>query len=159
MRRFAGFVVTAGLLVGWWVNLGPPIVGGPATYVVVRGDSMVPTYETGALVIVHASERYGIGDVVAYRVPEGELGAGLLVIHRIVDGDAAAGYVLQGDNNPAPDPWRPRARDIAGSAWLAIPGVGRAISFLLQPAALAALASALMVGWLVRRSPRQQPSM
>ena len=157
-RRALGIVLGLVALAGWWITLAPPVVGGPASYVVIRGDSMLPTYQTGDLVIVHASGAYRVGDVVAYHVPEGELGAGLLVIHRIVGGDGTTGYVMQGDNNPAPDPWQPRSSDIAGSAWVTVPSLGRVIAFLHQPAAAGALAAALVVGWLVRREHRPEPT-
>ena len=152
-RRALAVAIGIAALIGWWATLAPPFVGGPASYVVIRGDSMIPSYHTGDLVIVHPAGRYGIGDVVAYRVPAGELGAGLLVIHRLVGGDGEAGYVMEGDNNPAPDPWQPKLADVAGAAWVSVPGVGRVISFLHRPAAAGALAAALVVGWLVRRRP------
>jgi signal peptidase len=143
--RGAGSIATVGLLIAWFLVLRPTSLGGPADYVVVRGDSMVPTYATGDLVIVRAESDYKPGDVVAYRVPVGELGAGLLVIHRIVGGGPDTGFVMEGDNNPAPDPWLPRAGDIAGRAWAVVPFVGRALSILHQPAIAASAAVALLV--------------
>jgi signal peptidase I len=158
MIRRAGrglrLAATAGVLIIWAVLLRPQVLGGPADYVVVRGDSMLPTYRTGDLVVAQAASSYEIGDVIAYRVPAGELGAGRLVIHRIVGGDATAGFVVEGDNNPAPDPWSPRGGDIAGRAVLAIPDVGRAMTFLHQPAAVGAIAVAILVGVTVARRPR-----
>ena len=141
-----------GLFIAWAMLLRPPVLGGPATYLIVRGDSMLPTYQTGDLLILHARVSYSVGDAVAYRVPSGELGAGRLVVHRIVGGDGATGYVLQGDNNPAPDPWSPMATDVVGSPWLAVPGVGRAVAVIRQPAVAGGLAAALLVALLVSRS-------
>ena len=66
------------------------------------------------LLILHAADRYGVGDVVGYRVPDGEFGEGHLVVHRIVAGDGGTGFVLEGDNNPAPDPWLPKTVDVVG---------------------------------------------
>ena len=103
--------------------------------------------------ILHAAPSYGTGDIVGYHVPDGEVGEGLLVVHRIVGGTDADGFVVQGDNNPAPDPWLPQSALIAGTPWISIPGIGRLITFLHQPAALAALAVSLLVGWEVGRRP------
>ncbi len=144
-------------LVMWWLVLRPVGLGGPASYVVIRGDSMQPVYDTGDLVMMRAADSYAVGDIVGYRVPDGELGAGLLVIHRIVGGDPASGFVIQGDNNPAPDPWLPTADSVEGAALLAIPGVGRLLSFLHQPAALAALAVSFLVAWFAGRGPSKRP--
>ena len=155
LRQLLSYAATVAILVAWWALFRPAGLGGPATYVVIRGDSMLPVYNTGDLVILHAAASYGPGDIVGYRVPDGEIGEGLLVVHRIVSGTDAEGFVLQGDNNPAPDPWLPHANRMAGTPWIAIPGVGRIISFLHQPAALAALAVSLLVGWEIgRRRPR-----
>jgi signal peptidase I len=142
-----------GLLVAalWTMTLRPASLGGPATYVVVRGDSMLPDFHSGDLVILRASETYGAGDVIGYRVPDGEVGAGHLVIHRVAAGDGHAGFTVAGDNNPAPDPWLPQSSDIVGKTWLVLPGLGRVISFLHQPAAAGALAVSLLVMLVISR--------
>lgn len=135
-----------GLLAGMWaVTLRPVSLGGPATYLVVRGDSMLPTYETGDLLILHAAPAYSVGDAVGYRVPAGQAGAGHVVVHRIVAIGPDGTYVMEGDNNPSPDPWTPAPADVAGKVWAAIPLAGRAVVWLHQPATLAALAAAVAV--------------
>ena len=155
LLRGLSLLATLGVLAAWAVTFRPLILGGPATYIVVRGDSMLPSYETGDLVITQAVPPYHVGEAVAYRVPTGELGAGLVVIHRIVGGDEN-GYVMEGDNNPSPDPWLPRSSDILGRAWLHAPGVGRLISLFFRPVFLACLAASVVVGWLVARRTRRQ---
>jgi signal peptidase I len=141
----------------WMVALRPQALGGPARYLVIRGDSMVPTYVTGDLVVLHTQPTYRVGDIVAYAVPKGEIGAGLLVIHRIIGGEAVHGFTVKGDNNPAPDPWRPRPQDIAGSAWVLIPVVGRAIVAIRSPVTVAALAAAIVVALVLFRMPTTRP--
>ena len=88
----------------------PILRGEPSRLVIVSGHSMDPTFHTGDLVLAWPSDDYQVGDVAPYRVPEGEPGAGGLVIHRIVGGDGELGFVMQGDNNPAPDIWMPADR-------------------------------------------------
>ncbi|HYM82894.1 MAG TPA: signal peptidase I, partial [Candidatus Dormibacteraeota bacterium] len=112
LRRAAGLVAFVGLVVAWAIVLRPVALGGQTLFLVVRGDSMLPTYQTGDLVILRSADAYRQGEVVAYRVPAGELGAGRIVIHRIVGGDAVSGYLVKGDHNPAVDPWRPKPSDI-----------------------------------------------
>jgi signal peptidase I len=154
-RRVLSIALTAALVAVWFVLFRPSALGGWVTYVVIRGDSMLPTYEPGDLVVLTPRASYGDGDVVGYRVPAGELGAGLLVVHRIVD---AAGdrFILRGDNNPAPDPWEPRAHDVAGTVVAAAPGLGRTLAWIRQPAVIAAAAAAIVV-WLVARRPTTAP--
>jgi signal peptidase len=154
-RQLSALTLVTTLLFGlaWLVELRPSILGGPTTYVVVRGDSMVPTYVTGDLVVLHSAPVYRVGQIVAYRVPQGQIGAGHLVIHRIVGGDGVAGFDVKGDNNSAPDPWRPRAADVVGSAWLLVHGVGRALVVARSPATVAAALAGVVVAVILFRAP------
>lgn len=154
-RLISGVTLVVFLLIAaaWMVALRPQALGGPARYLVIRGDSMVPTYVSGDFVVLHTQPTYHTGDIVAYAVPKGEIGAGLLVIHRIIGGNADHGFTVKGDNNPAPDPWRPRPQDIAGSAWVLIPGVGQAIVAIRSPITVAALAAAIVVAVVLFRMP------
>src|SRR6202171_3534414 len=125
------------------IMLRPQSLGGPVNYVVVHGNSMFPTYHDGYLVVTHERPLYSVGDVVAYRVPRGELGTGRLIIHRIVGGSAGSGFVMKGDHNPTADPWHPKSTDVAGSSWIVGPRVGSLLVFLRQPLAAARLATLL----------------
>ena len=156
IRRAARILeLTAGvaLAAAWALTLRPTSLGGPATYVVVRGDSMLPDYHSGDLVVLRAASGYSAGDVVGYRVPDGEIGAGHVVLYRIVAGDGAGGFTVEGDNNPAPDPWQPRNRDVAGKLWVLVPGLGRAIELAHQPAIAGAIAVSLLVMFMLARGP------
>lgn len=148
MSAWVQAIVGAVLLWAWWLTLAPASIGGPVTYVVIRGDSMLPAYEGGDLVLLRPAEAYHLGDAIAYRVPAGDFGAGRLVIHRIIGGDATSGFVLQGDNNPAPDPWRPRPADVAGAEWVRIPALGSLLALVQRPVVAGALAAALVAGAL-----------
>ncbi|HKG57825.1 MAG TPA: signal peptidase I [Candidatus Limnocylindrales bacterium] len=152
-RRVAGIVAFAAFLAVWIVVLRPQAIGGPALYIVVRGSSMLPTYENGDLVVVQAAPLYDVGDVVAYRVPDGEIGEGHVIVHRLTGADEGSGFLVTGDNNNAPDPWRPKAIDIAGKAWVSVHGVGRLVAFIHQPVVAGALGAALAVSIVLLRVP------
>ena len=144
------------LVVTWMAFLRPTWLGGPATFVLVRGDSMLPTYQNGDLLLALAQPGYSVGDAVAYRVPASEVGAGHLVIHRIVEIQADGSFVFQGDNNPAVDPWRISSTDLAGHVAVRLPGVGKAMTLLLSPTILGGLAAAAVVMAFVARSGASQ---
>jgi signal peptidase len=138
----------------------PLLRGEPSRLVIVSGHSMDPTFHTGDLVLAWPDDRYRIGDVAPYRVPQGEPGEGGLVIHRIVGGNGTDGYVMQGDNNPTPDVWMPRDDDIIGRQVLLVPRVGELLAWLRQPvvlaAALAGLLTALAIGTPRRGASREE---
>ena len=124
----------------WFVLLRPQALGGTAGYVMVAGVSMQPTLEPGALVVVLRQAEYEVGDVVAYRIADGDIAAGSNVIHRIVGG-GPAGYVTQGDNTSWQDPWHPIASDVIGKVAFTIPGAVPILMFLRSPLFLASLAA------------------
>jgi signal peptidase len=134
----AGLPLTIALFLAWFLLLRPVTLGGPVGYVIVAGVSMEPAFHTGDLAITQRRATYQVGDVVAFSTEGG------VVIHRIVGGDATQGFVMQGDNRELPDLWRPRPDDIVGAAWILIPGAGRALAFVRQPAVLASLAASVV---------------
>lgn len=153
--RAATIAIIAVVVMLWAVTLRPQVLGGPATFVAVRGSSMVPTFQHGDLVVVESVGTYEVGQVVAYRVPAGEVGAGHVVIHRIVGGDAIRGFTMKGDHNTAPDPWRPKQADMVGVASFRVANAGRLINLVQQPVIMGGLASAIVVTVLLAQPPRQ----
>lgn len=139
MRRLAFIVGAAACLALIW----PQSLGGPVAYVQVNGHSMDPTMALGDLAIVRRHASYRVGDVVAYKIPKGEFGAGAEVIHRIIAVNAEDTFVTQGDNKPLPDPWRPKATDVVGKAWLRVPGAGTKLAKVSAPLPLGVLCGAL----------------
>lgn len=59
------------LLLGGFLFLRPPLLGGATSYVIVTGRSMQPTLRTGDLVLARSrASGYTVGDVVAYHPPD-----------------------------------------------------------------------------------------
>ena len=118
---------------------------------------MEPGLSDGDLALVRQRGSYQVGDVVAFRIPDGEAGARAIVIHRIVGGSPHSGYVLKGDNRTGPDIWRPKRDDVVGALSFSVAGGGLVFGFVRSPFALASLAAliAFVVIALGGRKPRR----
>lgn len=150
-----GNCVVLGLLGLWFIVLGPTAFGGPAAYIEVSGHSMDGTYKTGDLILTHTKDTYAKGDIIAFRANK----QGAQVIHRIIGGNGVTGYSTQGDNNPDPDPWHPKDKDVVGQAWHRFEGKAWIMHLPRQPwfAGLSAgLLTLLVLGWDAR--PRRSSS-
>lgn len=154
--RLISRLTVVAIVAVWFALFRPAALGGPAAYVVVAGESMLPGLQSGDLVIAQQRPTYGIGDVVVYRVPAGEPGAGASVIHRVVGGSLQDGLVTRGDNTGAPDIWHPGPADVLGAAWFSVPGLGRVVAFVRSPLGLGAVAGfgvfTLLLMWRPGRS-------
>lgn len=140
----AQLAIVAALL---WFCL-PQTLGGRAGWVLVSGTSMLPHLHTGDLVLVRHRSNYHVGEVIAYRVPEGEVGGGRIVIHRIVGGSGRIGWTLQGDNRTAPDLWHPTNHDVVGAKQLRIPNAWFVLRFFHMPVLLALFAGFAVFFWI-----------
>jgi signal peptidase I len=155
-RSVASTIAVLALLAAAVAAVRPGLIGIPFGHVIVAGQSMEPALSGGDLVITVRRDAYGPGDVVAYRIPDGNAGAGTLIVHRIVGGSATAGYVLKGDNRRTRDPWWPKPSDVLGEAAVRVPHVGLLLAYLRTPLGLASLLAAATLFFLLR-GPRDQP--
>jgi signal peptidase len=142
-------VAVAAVALGWFVFLRPQVLGGPAAYILVSGQSMEPTIHAGSLVVAQRQETYQVGEIVVYRIPDGEPASGLNVIHRIVGGSAATGFVMQVDNAPGSDVWRPKPADILGRSEVVVPGAVSVLLVARSPIVAASVAAALAVYFIL----------
>jgi signal peptidase I len=161
-RRTAGVLGYAAVLAAlavWFVGFRPEPLGGPASYVMVAGTSMLPTLRTGDVVVVRRQSAYRVGDIVAYRIPKGQPAAGGRVIHRIVGGSGTTGYVLRGDNRKSNDLWRPRNADVLGKVVVRLPHAARFARILRSPLVLASLAAGLVFAFVVGSGDDVNPTI
>jgi len=134
--------------------LWPTALGGCATFTVVTGESMEPTYSTGDVVFSRCGTPE-LGDVAVYASDET---GGARIIHRVIGGDGDSGWQLQGDNNSWVDPFEPTQDEVVGIAKLHIPKLGLMADTLANRwmwLSLFALAAALFV-WPSRHRDRQR---
>ena len=130
-----------------WFGL-PQTLGGRADWVMVSGTSMLPHLHTGDLVLVEHRSGYHVGEVVAYRVPKHEIGAGHVVIHRIIGGNGTTGWRMKGDNRTAPDLWYPTNHDVIGARELRIPDAWSVLRVFHMPVLLALFAAFVAFFWI-----------
>jgi signal peptidase I len=161
MRRARRLVLIAGVaavFLVWFTWLRPVALGGPASYVVVQGGSMEPTYRDGDLVLVREAPEYQQGDIIAFRAG-GNFDDPTRIIHRIVGDRGDGTFTTQGDNRDRFDPWTPGPDDIIGKASLHLPLAGRTAGAISRPETLAALGGAAVVvgGERRRRRRRSRP--
>jgi signal peptidase I len=123
----SALVAVAVVAIGWFV-FAPVAIGGPTSYVVTDGISMLPHFKANGLVLTRAEGSYHVGEVAAYH----NLDLHAVVMHRIVaiDGDR---YVFKGDNNSFQDSYHPTKSQIVGKESEYIPNVGSVLSFLRKP--------------------------
>jgi signal peptidase I len=154
-RKLLGAAVLSLCLVAGWLAFAPTALGGPTTYVVTDGTSMLPTFHADGLVITHTASSYRIGEVAAYHNKD----LGIVVMHRIVARDGNR-YVLKGDNNSFLDAYHPTRADFVGTEWAYVPKAGSVLQFLRSPAAFAAIMALLGMfaasAYVPRRSRRRR---
>lgn len=152
LRSFQWMLVAVAIALGFlfW----PESLGGKVAYVKVQGDSMLPTFHFGDLAIVRKQSSYKVGDPVAYRIPEGEFGAGAMVIHRLIGGDGVHGFTTKGDNRTIADDWHPKTADILGKVQYDVPAMGSKLGELTRPVNVGGLVAGLTV--LVMLWPKRE---
>lgn len=112
------------------IYLWPSALGGDAEFMMVQGESMLPTILPGSFVITKEAPLYEIDDIVAFLQKEG--GLKKIVVHRIID-ETPQGFTIKGDNNPRKDPGFPTEDVILGKVVFATPYVGDVLSSLRNP--------------------------
>lgn len=126
-------LIVAGLCLAW-----PTVLGGKTAFVITQGDSMLPGYRSGGLVVTRAQQHYDVGDVVAYR--DATLDA--VILHRVVGIDDER-LVMQGDNNDFLDPTQPAPQEILGAKWTHLPKVGGFLQRLRDPVMFAVIVAGI----------------
>lgn len=134
-----------------WLVLSPTQIGGQKSYIFVNGNSMMPLFARGDLVITQEQPRYAEGDAVAYQHPE--LG---VVFHRIVEKEGQR-FTLQGDNNDWLDGYRPLQDEIIGRLWFYIPNAGKWARWIRQPLVMAIVS--VLIGLSFVYSPQESKIM
>jgi signal peptidase len=128
-----------------------PRIGAYRTITILTG-SMEPTFAPGDVVVSTKlpARDMRVGDVVTFHAP---VDGAPLVTHRItkvVQRGAHPVIRTKGDANPSADPWAARIEeDVVWRQRAVVPGLGRAIHALRQPAVHAAVLYGSLAMFLV----------
>ncbi len=88
----------------------PATFGGSAVFVVVRGESMEPTYHTGDLLYARSASTFAVGEIAVYERQSTDDDA--LVVHRISNVLDDGTFEFKGDNRLSVDHYRPTSDEI-----------------------------------------------
>ncbi|GEM_PF-3561266 len=116
------------LLAYFW----PSYLGGDTQFVVVNGQSMLPTFDPNSLAIVKKSPSYDVGDIAVYK--DNDLNK--LVIHRII-AQSDNGFTFKGDNNRYPDHAIVTQDNLVGKVIFVAPYIGYLPILFRNPVILA----------------------
>ena len=151
-------VRTVLLLVGVVVvffTVWPAKFGGFATFAVVSGPSMEPTFSSGHVAYASSLFTPTVGDVAVFAP---QAGSEARVIHRVVASSPEGFLLTKGDGKLEVDPWTVPPDRVDGKVVLALPGVGSLLRVALSPWVLGVCATlaVLLLLWPTKRSRRPQ---
>jgi len=136
------------------IYLWPEALGGETQFLLVQGQSMMPTIEPGSFVILRESEKYEVGDIVGYSTAVDGPFSGRNVVHRIME-EKKAGFVIKGDNNPKKDPGLVQNNQIFGEVIFFTPFAGYLLIFMRNPLVMGVLAVAVMMMQFGRKKKKK----
>jgi len=123
-KKFLLLLIIAPLAFFYW----PSDLYGNSHYILLFGNSMLPTIQPGALVIAQAQPDYHEGEIIAFS--DGHRN----VVHRILE-VTEDGYLPRGDNNPSYDDMQ-TYDTILGKVVLVLPYLAYLVLFLKTPIGL-----------------------
>lgn len=126
--------------------------GGFLTITIVSGNSMLPTYQSGDMLIAVKQAEYAVDDVIVYKPDNLECDR-CNIVHRIVGGDEETGWITQGDNNENTDPWMPTSDEIAGKVVQHF-SFGEITFFFLSPEFWLMILSIIAVAFMIERAAK-----
>jgi len=126
-------IIIIAILVPFIIYLWPTVLGGNTEFLIVQGESMLPTIVPGSFIIAQKQPSYEVDDVVGFVLKVS--GSQTIVVHRIISEDDR-GFRMQGDNNPKVDIGFYSSEEILGKVAFVAPYVGDLISLARNPVVL-----------------------
>ena len=120
-------LLTLFLLLPLLMYLWPVQLNGDTTFIMLLGNSMYPTIESGTFVIIKQEQEYFLGDIIAFVNEDNKN-----VVHRIIE-QTDEGFITKGDNNRRNDPGIIPPGEVIGRSVFVIPYAGYTSLFLQTP--------------------------
>lgn len=136
------------------IYLWPSALGGNAEFLLVQGQSMLPTIEPGSFVIIKSKPTYEIGDIVSYSTEKFSDFGGRTIVHRIIK-ETKEGFTIKGDNNPKPDPGIISPSAIRGEVVLFTPFLGYVLVLLRNPLVMGVLAVVMLMAQMKSKKKKK----
>ena len=136
------------------IYLWPSALGGNAEFLLVQGQSMLPTIEPGSFVIIKSKPTYEIGDVVSYSTEKYSDFGGRTIVHRIIK-ETNEGFIIKGDNNPKPDPGVIPPSAVRGEVVAFTPFLGYVLVLIRNPLVMGVLAVAMLMAQMKSKKKKK----
>jgi len=136
------------------IYLWPSALGGNAEFLLVQGQSMLPTIEPGSFVIIKSKPTYEIGDVVSYSTEKYSDFGGRTIVHRIIK-ETNEGFIIKGDNNPKPDPGVIPPSAVRGEVVAFTPFLGYVLVLVRNPLVMGVLAVAMLMAQMKSKKKKK----
>ena len=147
-------IISLVIIIPLVIFLWPSAVGGKTDFMIVQGQSMLPTILPGSFLIIQQEPPYEVDDVVAYTMVYERIGQ--IVVHRIIEYDPVdRNFIMQGDNNPKPDSGTYTQEDIIGEVKFVIPFIGDALTLMRNPAILVLLI-VISAAWQMQQNKKKK---
>ena len=148
--KIISLVIIIPLLIFLW----PSAVGGKTDFMIVHGQSMLPTILPGSFIIIQQEPPYEVDDVVAYKMVHERVG--LIVVQMIIEYyPISRDFILQGNYNDKQDTGTYSQEDIIGEVKFVVPFFGDALSFMRNPAILVVLIG-ISVVWQMQQGKKKK---
>lgn len=129
------------------IYLWPANFGGNTHIIVVQGHSMEPKYHIGDALIVKPIADPKVGDIIVFRIPDGEAGAGTNVVHRVYRFREDGTIQTKGDNRDTPDMWRLTKKDVLGTPLFMVAQAGTVVGWFRSPMLIAICCFLIVLMW------------
>ena len=134
-----------------FLYLWPSFLGGDTEYIIVNGESMLPTFPSGSLAIAKKAQTYEMGDIATYKDESNNR----IVIHRIV-AQEADGFIFKGDNNNAVDVEIIKPDQIRGEVMFVAPYLGYLPLYLKNPVIMSLTILASVAAMFSRKEKKKK---